>query len=399
MKLKRLPNDFQVEEQISLHIGTGPFALYKLTKQSLGTLEALEAIERKWNLPAQRVAFAGLKDRHAATSQYITIPGGPPRGISQTNLQLDYIGQVDRPIHASDIVANQFQIVVRDLDEAEANTTAAALEEIKSDGLPNYFDDQRFGSVGESGDFIAKPWCLGDYERAVSLALTDQNVHDRPIDRNEKTLLRQNWGNWQKCAEQMQPSTRRDVIIHLARQPADFKRAITVFPHSLRSLWLAAFQSHLWNKILARVIQQKMSDDQMEWQTIGRDRLPYFHRLNDEQRSRLHRESLPLPSARLHLENNPLQALYEEALAAEGIELRQVRVKYPRDTFFSKGERRAVFQPANLLHSFVADDLYPGRQRLVLQFALPRGSYATILIKRLFGAAEGMDDDDGGGIE
>ncbi|HEY2416006.1 MAG TPA: tRNA pseudouridine(13) synthase TruD [Pirellulaceae bacterium] len=399
MKLKRLTDDFQVEEQISLPHGTGPFAIYKLSKQSLGTLEAIAAIEHKWNLPRQRIAFAGLKDRHAATSQYITIQGGPQRGISQTNLQLDYIGQVERPIHASDIVANQFQIVVRDLDDAEAKTTAATLNEIKSDGLPNYFDDQRFGSVGESGALLAKPWCLGDYERAVWLALADSNVHDRPLDRDEKTILRQEWGNWQKCVEQMQPSLRRDVVMHLARQPADFKRAITVFPHPLRSLWLAAFQSHLWNQTLSRLIERAVGESERYLHAIGVSRAPFFSQLEEQQRSRLQQIALPLPSARLHLENGELRTLYDEVMAAEGMELRQVRVKYPRDTFFSKGERRAVFQPKDLSHSFLADDLYAGRQKLVLQFALPRGSYATILIKRLFGAAEGMEDGDEDGVE
>jgi len=399
MKLKRLPDDFQVDEQISLPPGGGQFALYNLSKNSLGTLEAIQAVGHKWNVPPQAISFAGLKDRHAATSQYITIRGGPQRGLSQTNLQVEYIRQIDRPIHASDIVANQFRIVVRDLDTPEVSATNAALDEIQADGLPNYFDDQRFGSVGESGDLLAKPWCLGNYERAVWLALADSNVHDRPTDRNEKTILRQEWGNWKKCLERMRPSVRRDVVNQLARQPTDFKRAITVFPHSLRSLWLAAFQSHLWNIVLARLIEQKVSGDQTQTHTIGPTRLPFFHKLSQQQRTQLQTAILPLPSARLHLENAELLPLYDEVMASEGMELRQVRVKYPRDTFFSKGERPAVFGPANLSHSFASDDLYPGRQKLVLQFALPRGCYATILIKRLFGTAEGMDEDHADGIE
>ena len=47
--------------------------------------------------------------------------------------------------------------------------------------------------------------------------------------------------------------------------------------------------------------------------------------------------------ARLKLGDSLLKHLYDEVLAAEGLELRQIRVKYPRDSFFSKGER-----PANM---------------------------------------------------
>jgi tRNA pseudouridine13 synthase len=90
---------------------------------------------------------------------------------------------------------------------------------------------------------------------------------------------------------------------------------------------------------------------------------------------------LPLPSARLKLDDHPLKAVYDCVLAPEGMELRQVRVKYPRDSFFSKGERPAVFWPADLSRDLAADDLYPQRQKLTLRFTLPRASYATILIK------------------
>src|SRR5262249_20920980 len=160
------------------------------------------------------------------------------------------------------------------------------------------------------------------------LALADPNVHDRPREQSEKTILRQEWGNWQKCSERMQPSLRRDVVIHLARQPADFKRSIAVFPHPLRSLWLAAFQSHLWNQLLAGLIRHELSDDQTQSQPIGLGRLPFFRELSQQQRTKLQTAVLPLPSARLHLENAELLPLYNEVLAAEGIELRQVRVKY-----------------------------------------------------------------------
>lgn len=399
MKLKRLATDFEVEEQISLRLGSGPFALYRLTKQSLGTLEALQAIEDKWNLPRQRVAFAGLKDRHATTSQYITIRGGSSRGFSQTNLGLEYVGQVERPIHASDINGNRFRIVVRDLSKIESQSTQSRIEELSRDGLPNYFDNQRFGSVGESGEFIAKPWCLGNYERALWLALADPNVHDRVVDRDEKAMLRNQWGNWQLCSERIDPSVRQDVVKQLARQPGDFRRALAAFPHSLRSLWLAAFQSHLWNQVLARLVVQEVGNEQTEMHQIGSAHLPFFGRLNDSQRGRLQNTLLPLPSARLHLENDDLRPLYDQLLEAEGIELRQVRVKYPRDTFFSKGERKAVFQPSELTHSIEADDLYSGCEKLTLAFTLPRGCYATILIKRLFGNDEGMADEGDGGIE
>src|SRR5262249_24973354 len=161
MKLKRIPEDFQVEEQISLRAGGGPFALYRLTKLSLGPLEAVDAIAQRWNLRPHELAFAGLKDKHAQTTQYLTIRGGPRRGLRQTQLELSYVGQVAEPIHASHITGNRFAIVIRDLSKQEAMSAGNTAAQAARGGLPNYFDNQRFGSLGESGEFIAKPWCLG----------------------------------------------------------------------------------------------------------------------------------------------------------------------------------------------------------------------------------------------
>jgi tRNA pseudouridine13 synthase len=331
------------------------------------------------------VAYAGLKDRHALTTQFVTIKGGPRRGLAQTNLKLEYVGQAGRPVEARDIAANRFVVVLRDLTDEELAAALRAIEAIGAHGLPNYFDDQRFGSLGESGDFIGKPWCLGDYERALWLALAEPNVHDDPTEREQKQLLRDNWGDWPRTKALLARSHRRSVITYLADKPGDFRRALALVRQDLRSIWLAAFQSHLWNQILAAIIGRAARPEQFTSLTIGRRELPFFVTLSPEQGEQLSQTILPLPSARLRMDDGPPKTLYEEVLAREGMQLRELRVKYPRDAFFSKGDRRAVFRPGELSHAAAADDLYKHRQKLTLRFTLPRGSYATILVKRVSG--------------
>ena len=92
---------------------------------------------------------------------------------------------------------------------------------------------------------------------------------------------------------------------------------------------------------------------------------------------------MPLPSARLKPEPGPVRDLLDETLRQSGIELRQIRIKYPRDTFFSKGYRSAMFVPQQLSHALEPDELYAQRQKLSLAFTLSRGCYATLLVKRL----------------
>ena len=73
----------------------------------------------------------------------------------------------------------------------------------------------------------------------------------------------------------------------------------------------------------------------------------------------------------------------KQVLAKQGLTLRELRVKYPRDSFFSKGNRAAIVFPSAAECELAADERFSGRKKATLRFELPRGSYATILIRRI----------------
>jgi tRNA pseudouridine13 synthase len=79
--------------------------------------------------------------------------------------------------------------------------------------------------------------------------------------------------------------------------------------------------------------------------------------------------------------------LADEVLKAEGVSLAELKIRGMQKPFFSKGERAGCVRPANLVHTADADDLNAGRRKLTLTFDLPRGSYATMLVKRVSAAS------------
>jgi tRNA pseudouridine13 synthase len=383
VKLKRLPEDFQVEELTEFTPDGGPFALYQLTKQALGTPEVITAVARRWNLARRQIAYGGLKDRHALTRQFITIERGPQRHLTQSHFALTYLGQAARPFGPQDIHSNRFHIVLRHLSASELARARQALPHISRDGLPNYFDEQRFGSLGISGEFIARAWCEGKYERALWLALAEHNGHDRPREREQKRLLREHWGAWDTCKTLLVPSHRRSIVSFLHDRPGDFRGAMARLSVDLRGLYVAAFQSFLWNRLLAVVVREVCDLKQLVPVSLRTEDVPFYGRLEDSQRLYLSTLELPLPSARTRLEAGPVQTLMQRVLDEQGLTLQTLQIKYPRDTFFARGERAATFPLARLTHTTAADDLYPGRHKLTLDFDLQRGSYATIVVKRL----------------
>ncbi len=384
MKLKSLPEDFQVDELSEFVPDGGPFAVYRLTKRGLGTPEVLDAVAKRWRIRRGQISCGGLKDRHAVTTQWITIERGPRRTLEQTHFKLAYQGQASRPFASGDITGNRFCITLRDVDRDAIDRARQAVDRIRHDGLPNYFDQQRFGSVGQSGEFIVRAWCEGDYERAMWLALADPNPHDRPEDRAERRLVREHWGQWDRCRKKLRRWPWREVASHLALHPGDFRGASEVLRGDLRSLWAAAFQSYLWNRMLARLLRDRCRAGQLAEVAIGRWTLPFPRELDAQDREWLARWRLPLPTARTRLEEGPVKQLADRVLAAEGLEWSRLRLKYPRRTFFSKGDRAALIVAEGLEIQWRADELAPGRQAMVLRFDLPRGSYATLLTKRLF---------------
>jgi len=384
MKLKSLPEDFEVEELSDFPLDGGPFAVYLLTKRSLGTPEAITAISSRWNFPRRVIGYGGLKDKHAVTRQWVTIHRGPRRDFREESLSLTYQGQANRPFGPQDITANRFQIVMRNLTDEAAQKVIAARHSLAEFGVPNFYDDQRFGSLGESGEFIGRPWCLGDYERALWLAIAEPNSHDRPNDRDEKEIIRRLWGDWVACKATLRKSSSRSIITYLVDHPERFRDAFALLRQDLRSLWLAAYQSDLWNRCLAARLGQSIPASRTFPVQLATSQVSFFTELTESETTELQGLALPLPSARLHLDPGPLLDLYEAILAEQGLALRELRVKYPRDSFFSKGERTAIVRPTEFkIGRQDADELNEGRHRITLEFVLPRGSYATIVIKRL----------------
>lgn len=385
MKLKQRPDDFQVEELTTLVPGDrGPFALYRLEKRGWTTPDAVQQLRRRWKLAPQRVAFAGLKDRHAATVQYLTIFQGPRRDFRQEGIEVRFLGYVFEPCASHHIRANQFRITLRELHPDTTARAEAALTAVGRDGLPNYFDDQRFGSVQGHGTFVARYLIDGQFEAALRFALTAPYEYDRAADRRAKQVLTHHWGDWAACYTALPPGEARTAAAHLAHHPGDFQGAITRLNADQRGLHLSVYQSHLWNKLLGRWLEIQLQPGQRRLIPLRLGEFPFPIDLDNATREELANLQLPLPSARLHLDaTDPRLPTLQAVLAEEGLELRQLRVKGVRSLFFSKGERAAHIQPGDLTWVIHEDDLHHGQRKLALAFTLPRGAYATLLVKRL----------------
>lgn len=270
MIIRRVPTDFRVLEHLNYevrdvlcasHTPGSPVEIYEVRKQSLTTQEASQRLAKALGVKGGTVQAAGLKDKHAVTTQFMSVerPGAPdplgngdwikPAGLGEVEIRL--AGFYSRHLVAADIARNEFEIVVRDASDSrmrEMDRRAKALRNPRTGTIrfPNYFGDQRFAGV-KRGDFIAKHLIKGDFEGALKLAI---GTPARKESGSRKVLTRAaatHWGHW-KQAVRASPASPSRKPLELLAAGADFKEAFAALPYLDQQMAVEAYQSHLWNQ-------------------------------------------------------------------------------------------------------------------------------------------------------
>lgn len=364
----------------------GPFAFYRLHKIGWTTPDALQVIARRWSLRWNQFGYGGLKDRHADTTQYLTVHHGPKRNLSHQRIELTHLGQLNQPYSSRDIRANRFGVTIRHLVSADEAAVQAAVAAVGRTGVPNYFDDQRFGSVTADGRFVGRELVHGRFEEALKLALVAPYEFDKADEKREKQILTEHWGDWPTCKAKLPKGHARSLVSYLCDHPTNFKGAVARLRPELQGLYLSAYQSELWNRVLANWITARFPAEHLGTVRMHRGVLPAPTEVPDELAAEWERLVIPLPSPRLKPEPDADYLPYLEAvLAEEQRTLKQLKVPGLDKPYFSNGERAGCLRPEGLTAEPGDDELNPGRRKIALRFDLPRGCYATMVVKRLVG--------------
>lgn len=148
--LRTQPADFQVEEQLGfVPDDDGEHLLLWVRKIAANTEWVARRLAALVGAPVSAIGYAGLKDRHAVTSQWFSVPRPREAQPDWTLLAADGIEVLAvhrhrRKLRRGALSGNRFQIVLRDCT-ADATALAARLDAIRQRGIPNYFGEQRFG--------------------------------------------------------------------------------------------------------------------------------------------------------------------------------------------------------------------------------------------------------------
>jgi len=153
--IKTQADDFIVEEHLPFQAdGTGEHAFIQIQKQGENTDYIARALARVANVRQRDIGFAGLKDRHGLTTQWFSVwlPGkvAPDWSEIETeNIKVLQRTRHSRKLKRGALTGNQFHLLIRDFSGDQA-VCVQRLEQIKNQGFPNYFGEQRFGLQGQN---------------------------------------------------------------------------------------------------------------------------------------------------------------------------------------------------------------------------------------------------------
>jgi tRNA pseudouridine13 synthase len=148
------PATFVVEEiPAYLPSGTGEHTYLWIEKTDLTTFEAVRRIARACDVDARDVGYAGMKDRHATTRQWLSVPRlDPARALE---ISVDGLRVLDARRHGNKLRTghlhgNRFEIVLGGAEAIDEARLAERLQLLARDGLINRYGDQRFGAAGDN---------------------------------------------------------------------------------------------------------------------------------------------------------------------------------------------------------------------------------------------------------
>ena len=156
--IKFAAEDFVVEERLGFSADGGDaHELLKVQKRGLDTLALTRQLARIAGVSSRDVGFAGLKDRHAITTQWLTVPASRPpiewQGVAGDGFLVTQALPHSRKLKRGALKGNLFSIVLRDVT-VDAEALSHRIEVLKTHGVPNYFGAQRFGRDGGNLDLV-----------------------------------------------------------------------------------------------------------------------------------------------------------------------------------------------------------------------------------------------------
>ncbi|WP_094228385.1 tRNA pseudouridine(13) synthase TruD [Methanolobus psychrotolerans] len=402
--LRQEPEDFVVREITNREEGdSGKYLVLEMTKTNWDMHHLIRDISRKLGISQKRIGFAGTKDKRAKTTQKISIYDVSEKEIEDfylKDVQLKVIGRSSRSLGLGDLYGNEFAITIRDIDlkpiELEKALREITKEIVALGGVPNFFGIQRFGAIRPVTHMVGEQLLKGDFEKAA-LVYIAQSFPDEPDDVRE---ARDYVWETRDFAEglkiyPLRLRYERAMMHYLVENPGDFSGSFSVLSENISKMFIHAYQSYIFNRIICKRIESRLPLDKAQKGDIicfkNKEGLPDVTKMQKASEEnidgmnnllRRRRAFITAPLVGYSTEfasdvpgNLEKEIFNETGMPQENFQMTQLPM------LASKGLRREMLLYCEPKYETGEDDQNPGKSKTTLTFSLPKGSYATTVLR------------------
>ncbi len=379
--IKESPEDFHVEEIPSYFpCGSGEHCYLTIEKRGITTLEAISRIAKSLKIQERDIGYAGMKDAVGVTLQTVSIQWLTPE--KTLALELDGVRVVAAERHSNKLKVghlkgNRFRIVIRGVSDVAAQQVPAILEMLGKRGVPNYFGYQRYGAQGNS-HLIGAAMLRRDWQGSV-----DHLIGEPKAVRDEgwsSAIEAYQQGNLDEALRLFPRHCRseRDVLQRLIARPGEYEKAFSAIHPRLKKLYLSAAQSFLFDQTIARRIDH--IDEVMTGDLACKHVNGACFLVEDAEAEQGRAASFeisasgPMFGCKMKRPEGAVWELEQEILEQAGADLPLFDMP---GGLRMEGERRPLRVPPEDLSWSVSGDA------VTVEFVLPKGSYATSLIREI----------------
>jgi len=405
--IKKVPEDFHVWEIIeggldaqklwlgekSMPIIGTKNLLLVMKKRDRETIKAISQLSSMFGILPSQISACGIKDRRALTWQFISMPYTPK--ISGEIVLYDAwvrpVGSIDA-LSSKSLIRNNFWVKIRELKDVSEEVVNECLGELRVRGVPNFFGYQRFGIARPITHLVGSLIVKNDLESALRYFIGATTRLEKPSMRELREYFMETC-DYKYVVDNFPRQLRfeRAMARHMLERPDDFVGAFRRIPLRLRRLIVEAYSSYIFNRALSITLRENpnlyepyIGDLAVRLDMYGyaTDKVYEVNNWNIEEVEKRIKNgeaaiAIPQPGYSSKLPRGPRGEAIKSVLDEESVELWDFRVKKIPEAGTAGSSRCIAIQQ----YQVKVEQIHP--DSLDVTLSLPRGSYATALLREL----------------
>ncbi len=407
--IKQRPEDFLVDEQpLYQPSGEGEHIYMLVQKRNMPTLAMIDVIARHFGVRKKDVGFAGLKDKIAITRQVVSVyaPGKKIEDFPQLvhdQVSILWVDRHNNKLRPGHLRGNRFSIRIRNVKPTDVLTALKGVRMLQESGVPNRLGEQRFGMFLDN-HLLGRAIVLGDWKLFCDTLLgkLPASLPAKAAQWNSRGRELYQAGHYREAIDHFPMGARTETRVlrtlsacepqveGQARLPAPYKKAVLSLDETVLRFYLSSFQSAIFNAVLDARLAAGTFDKLLPGDLAIKGNLAVFA-VDDAviadpttpQRLKTFDISPSGPMWGTHMPTctGEVGELEAQALIRMGVSAAHLEAFETSSRFALDGKRRPLRVP--IIDPEVEGGLDEHGPYVRLAFELPRGSFATVVLREI----------------